>query len=211
VLLFGGVDNSNVELDDLWSWNGTAWTRLSARTGGRESGTEIYATATDVFSVSPAGRVQRLAGTEWAQVTAATTPVRTVAAYGYDSARGRLVRFGGGAVPGEAARETWEFDGQSWRLASSEGPSRRFIPAMAYDPQRRVTVLFGGLNLSDQKLDDTWEWDGNEWTQVSGTGPSARFGATMVFDAGAGEMLLFGGIDASGGHVDELWRRRDGN
>lgn len=210
VLLFGGVDNANVALDDLWSWNGTAWTRLSASTGGREIGTEIYATAQDVFSVSPTGRVQRLVDTQWVQVTPASTPDRTTASMAYDSARGRLVRFGGGAAPGQAARETWEYDGQTWTLVSSQGPSARFIPSMAYDPQRRVTVLFGGLSLSEQKLDDTWEWDGFEWTQVSGSGPSARFGATMVFDGGAGEMLLFGGIDNTTLHTNELWRRRNG-
>ena len=210
VVLFGGVDNSNVALDDLWSWNGNAWARLSASTGGREIGTEIFATALDVFSVSPTGRVQRLVDTQWIHVTAPSTPDRTAAAYGYDSVRGRLVRFGGGASPGQAARETWEFDGQSWTLVSSQGPSARFFPAMAYDPQRRVTVLFGGLSLAEQKLSDTWEWDGFEWTQVSAPGPPARFGSTMVFDGGAGEMLLFGGIDASGAHGNELWRRRNG-
>jgi hypothetical protein len=210
VVLFGGVDNANVEHDDLWSWNGTAWTRLAATTGGREIGTEIFATAQDVFSVSPTGRVRRLVDTQWVQVTAASTPVRALAAYAYDSARGRLVRFGGGAGPGEAARETWEYDGQSWTQASSQGPSARLFPAMAYDPQRRVTVLFGGLNLAEQKLDDTWEWDGFEWTPVTGTGPSPRFGATMVFDGGAGEMLLFGGIDVTTRQIDELWRRRSG-
>ncbi len=211
VVLFGGVDNANTELDDLWSWTGSTWTRLSASTGGRVTGTDIFATPADVFSISPVGRVQRLVGTQWVPVNdAATTPNRTLAAYAYDSARGRLVRFGGGAGPGQAARETWEFDGQAWTLASSQGPSARFVPSMAYDPQRRVTVLFGGLSLSEQKLDDTWEWDGFEWTQVSGPAPPARFGATMVFDGAAGEMLLFGGIDNTTLHTDELWRRRNG-
>ena len=210
VLVFGGVDNANVALDDLWSWNGATWSRLAASTGGREIGTEMYATPNDVFSVSPTGRVQRLSGTQWIPVTSSTTPDRTAAAYSYDTARGRLVRFGGGAAPGQAARETWEFDGQSWTLASSDGPSARFFPAMTYDPQRRVTVLFGGLSLSEQKLDDTWEWNGRDWTQVTGTAPSARFGATMVFDGGAGDMLLFGGIDNSTAHTNELWRRSNG-
>ncbi len=210
VLVFGGVDNTNVALDDLWSWNGTAWSRLSARTGGREIGTEMYATPNDVFSVSPTGRVQRLSGTQWVQVSTSTTPDRTLAAYGYDSARGRLVRYGGGAAPGQTARETWEFDGLSWTLVSSDGPSARFFPAMAYDPQRQVTVLFGGLSLSEQKLDDTWEWNGRDWTQVTGPAPSARFGATMVFDGGSGDILLFGGIDNSTAHTNELWRRSNG-
>jgi hypothetical protein len=210
VLLFGGVDNSNVELDDLWSWNGTAWTRLAASTGGRELGTDMYATPADVFSVSPAGRVQRLSDTRWVPVNASTTPVRGLAAYAYDSRRGRLVRFGGGAGPGQAARETWEFDGQAWTLVSSQGPSARFNPSMAYDPLGRATVLFGGVSLSEQRLNDTWEWDGRDWTEASGPAPSARFGATMVHDGGAGEMLLFGGIDASGAQNDELWRRSNG-
>src|SRR5262245_27064270 len=51
VLLFGGVsEGTNLELDDLWSWDGTAWTRLSASTGGRTTGTQMYASPTDVFS-----------------------------------------------------------------------------------------------------------------------------------------------------------------
>jgi hypothetical protein len=207
VLLFGGVDNSNAELDDLWSWNGSTWTRLAATTGGREMGTDMYATPTDVFSVSPAGRVQRLSDTRWVPVSPSTTPARALAAYAYDSARGRLVRFGGGDAPGQAARETWEFDGQSWTLVSTQGPSARFFPSMAYDPLGGVTVLFGGLSLSEQKLDDTWEWDGRDWTQAGGTAPAPRFGATMVYDGGAGEMLLFGGIDEPGAQINELWRR----
>jgi hypothetical protein len=211
VLLYGGVDNFNVALDDLWSWNGTAWTMLAARSGGSGTGTELYATATDVFSVSTAGRVQRLSDTQWVPLNNATTPVREAAAYAYDSARGRLIRYGGGASPGQAALETWEFDGGSWTLVSSQGPPQRFLPAMAYDPQRRVTVLFGGLSASaDQKLNDTWEWNGRDWTQVSAPAPSGRFGATMVFDGGAGEMLVYGGIDTSGAQISELWRRTNG-
>ena len=211
VLLYGGVNNnSNVDLDDLWSWDGTSWTRIAATTGGREIGTGMYATPTDVFRVGPRGLVARLSGTQWIQVSAATTPDRTLANLAYDTSRGRLVRHGGGDAPGVAYQETWEFDGQSWMLVSTQGPSTRLFPSMAYDTRRGVTVLFGGMTPARQHLNDTWEWNGTTWTEVSAGGPSPRFGATMVFDEGAGEMLLFGGANLNT-QSNELWRRSGGS
>ena len=210
VLLFGGVrDGSNVQLDDLWSWNGATWTQVSASTGASEIGTVIYGTATDVFSVTPGGRVSRLDATQWVPVSGATTPLRGLAAFSYDTARGRLVRFGGSDAPGRFTAETWEFDGQAWSAVTSEGPSARLLPAMAYDPERRVTTLFGGLSLSEQRLADTWEWDGRAWRDVTSAGPDGRFGAAMVFDGGAEALLLFGGTGA-GGFRNDLWRWSSG-
>ena len=209
VLLYGGVNNnSTVLLDELWSWDGSAWSRVAAATGGRPIGTVLYGTSTDVFSVTPTGLVARLIGTSWVQVSAATMPERIVSNFAYDTTRGRLVRYGGG--DGNIAHgETWEFDGQTWTLITTEGPSARRQPAMAYDSRRGVTVLFGGQNMANQNLSDTWEWNGTTWTEVSAGGPAPRFGATMVFDDGAGEMLLFGGRNTI--HLSDTWRRSGGS
>jgi hypothetical protein len=210
VLLYGGFNNnSQADLTDIWSWDGSFWTRIAESTGIREIGTQMYSTPADVFRLSPRGAVARLSGTQWIQVSGAATPDRTLANLAYDTNRGRLVRYGGGDAPGQAYPETWEFDGVSWSLVSTGGPPTRRYPSMAYDSRRGVTVLFGGQTLASQHLNDTWEWNGSTWTEVSAGGPPARFGGTMVFDEGAGEMLLFGGSNATS-QFNDLWRRTGG-
>ena len=212
LILYGGVRNgSNVPLTDLWSWDGTAWTRLSedAPLAGGALGAVVYASAADIFGVSSAGQVSRLSGAQWTSVNGSITPARGLAAFAYDLGRGRLVRFGGEAAAGQPTRETWEFDGASWSLVSSEGPPARIEHAMAYDAARGVTVLFGGVNPSNQRLNDTWEWNGREWREVIGPAPSARLAAAMVFNGAGSEILLFGGAE-SGGEVNDLWRRTGG-
>jgi hypothetical protein len=60
-------------------------------------------------------------------------------AMAYDSARARVVLFGGADL-----RDTWEWDGQIWIQVSNIGPSPRVNHAMAYDAARQRMVLFGG-------------------------------------------------------------------
>ncbi len=82
-------------------------------------------------------------------------------AMAYDSARGRVVLFGGNyANTNTFYGDTWEWDGATWTLRTTTGPAPRQEHAMAYDSARGVTVLFGGWSFSD-----TWEWDGASWTQ----------------------------------------------
>src|SRR5262245_11281982 len=66
----------------------------------------------------------------------------------YDSARHRLVLFGGySARLGESRLgDTWEWDGDIWRRVSTTGPSPRAGHAMAYDSARGRVVLFGGYD-----------------------------------------------------------------
>ena len=69
----------------------------------------------------------------------------------YDSARGRVVLFGGD--DGNYDDETWEWDGSVWTQRIIAGPSPRYFHAMAYDSGRARLVLFGGRDLGD-----TWEY-----------------------------------------------------
>jgi len=79
--------------------------------------------------------------------------------------------------------ETWEWDGATWMLRSSEGPLPRSGHALAYDSDRDVTILFGGVSLGNYgaQLFDTWEWDGSSWTQRAALGPPS--GGSMAYDA----------------------------
>src|SRR5690606_11603877 len=73
---------------------------------------------------------------------ASIPPRRTEPAMAYDSARGKVVLFGG--ADSHLRGDTWEWDGVSWRRVATTGPSARDGHAMAYDATRKKVVLFGG-------------------------------------------------------------------
>jgi hypothetical protein len=68
----------------------------------------------------------------------------------FDSARGRIVLFGGegyGVGGTSQFNDTWEWDGDIWTQVSDIGPSPRQFHAMAYDTKRQRLVLFGSIDL----------------------------------------------------------------
>ena len=150
----------------------------------------------------------------WRQVSALGPQARDEHAVAYDSARDRVVLFGGynGSV---RLGDTWEWAGstQSWtQLTPATAPSPRSSHAMAYDSSREKSVLFGGseAGITGTIYGDTWEWDGSIWTQVSTTGPPIRFGHAMAYDNGRGKVVLFGGVNSSSGFLGDIWEW-DGN
>jgi hypothetical protein len=136
---------------------------------------------------------------------------RANAAMAYDSARQRVVYFGGGTRDLRTAAlefpgDTWEWDGQAWSLRATSGPPGRQYAAMAYDAARQRTVLFGGRQSSTAGFVDTWEWDGAGWSQVATAGPSARDVPAMVYDTDLHRTVLFGGwLGTPGGNSSETW------
>ncbi|MBI5528052.1 MAG: hypothetical protein HY897_17100 [Deltaproteobacteria bacterium] len=99
-------------------------------------------------------------GTWTDRTPAGTKPsARNYHALAYDSARGRVVLFGGD--DGSRRQDTWEWDGSAgmWidRTPAGTKPSARANHALAYDSARWKVVLFGGFDGSYKQ--DTWEWD----------------------------------------------------
>jgi hypothetical protein len=125
-------------------------------------------------------------------------------AMAFDSARQRLVLFGGNEFLPTLFKNTWEWDGENWTQMTDLGPRPRLEFAMAYDSQRRKTVLFGGMVVAGERLGDTWEWDGENWTQVEDSGPAPRSSHAMAFDVLRGRVVLFGG-NAQAGLVADTW------
>ena len=133
-------------------------------------------------------------------------------AMAYDSARGRVLLFGGhqGTEWG-ALSDTWEWDGASWARRApvdpeDDGdPGARSEHAMAYDERRARVVLFGGLasrwHLIKKAtyLGDTWEWDGLSWSLAQEGGledeesPDERGEHSMAYDRARARVVLFGG------------------
>ncbi|MFY9342582.1 MAG: kelch repeat-containing protein, partial [Planctomycetota bacterium] len=112
---------------------------------------------------------------------------RYAQAMAYDSARQRVVLFGGnsnGQWPAGALGDTWEWDGYSWeQKLPAASPAPRAHGAMAFDASRGVCVLFGGTLQPGTGLGETWEWNGVTWTQRSpSVSPSPRYHFAMTYE-----------------------------
>ena len=129
----------------------------------------------------------------------------------YDSARGKVVLFGGENSTG-GLHDTWEWnvDTGTWAeiKTSGPGPGARLGHAMVYDGSSGKVVLFGGYKGS-KTFQDTWLWDGftGTWTVVNPVGekPSARSYHALVYDSSRGNVILFGGYNGSEG-LQDTWK-----
>ena len=142
---------------------------------------------------------------------------RQWAAAAFDSARERVVLFGGGAGSPLFGNALWEHDGDSWMeraILDPEGdgsPPPRAFPAAVYDAHRNVTVLFGGFGIPDMNYyTELWEWDGASWTRrepqdPEGDGnPEGAYANQMVFDSARNVVLLVSG-DMEAGEELRQW------
>jgi hypothetical protein len=123
-------------------------------------------------------------------------PNRTALAMVYDSARQRIVVFGGATAAGVLLGDTWEWDGLTWTEVATDGPAPRWFTRMAYDQERGRTVLFGGQlsNADTTPANDTWEWDGVAWTQqMPAQSPPPRWAHGMTYDVDRRRTLVFSG------------------
>ncbi|HLQ38766.1 MAG TPA: kelch repeat-containing protein [Planctomycetota bacterium] len=146
-------------------------------------------------------------GARWNRIMTTTSPpARTGHALAYDSARRRIVLFGGEQSIISNFADTWEFDGTNWaQMQVATSPPARLGHALAYDQARARTVLFGG-NGSPARLADTWEYDGTNWTPIATTtSPPAREYHALAHDPVRGRTVLFGGFDIPCSSCAPLW------
>ena len=140
-------------------------------------------------------------GTTWAQrFPAMSPPGRYNHALAYDSARQRMVLFGGSSAISVYPAATWEYDGTTWVQQATSGPAGREYSALAFNRQRGVTVMFGGRNGGNSTLlADTWEWNGTVWTERHPSAPPvARAGQALAFDSARARTVMMGGSICSG-------------
>jgi len=232
VVLFGGLsaDNSTF-LNDTWGWDGESWTQLDdigpsqrARHGlvfdAKRMRIVLFAgIGGSNSSFTPLRDTWEWDGDAWTQIADTGPSPRSGHAMVYDTARGRVLLFGGNDNGGALA-DTWSWDGVEWTQEQDDGPPARTAHAMAYDSVRDRVVLFGGESFSSQQvtqtvsdggisgafggthtethtvvttnlLNDTWEFDGTLWTRAADTGPDPRAGAGMIYNGQS--QILFGG------------------
>lgn len=140
-------------------------------------------------------------GSNWVPKVSPVFPTaRSGARMAFDSARGRVVMFGGIDAASAFLSDVWEWNGINWtQVSTNPSPPGRIDHALAYDPIRQRTVLFGGWAWT--MFADTWQWDGTSWSLQSASGaPTARARHAMCFDPYNGGLLLFGGHSCPSGN-----------
>lgn len=130
---------------------------------------------------------------------------RVYAQLAYDSARERVVMFGGtsgfGFGPGGALHETWEWDGTTWsQLQPEHEATGAAYGTMAYDAAHRQLLQFGGASDSASlPNNETWLWSGADWSRLQPQhSPPPRVSAWMLFDAKRQTLVLAGGYARDG-------------
>jgi hypothetical protein len=163
------------------------------------------------LATTPARPTPVLCAGDWKKVANEGPAKRYGTRLAYDSARRRIVLFGGYDVSNLRLGDTWEWDGGVWTQVASDGPHARGSHGMAFDTVSRKVVIFGGAgqpgnpNLDN---DDTWEWDGVTWRDVSDVDkrPHARNSMGFAYDILRQKVVLFGGgIVFVGERLGDTW------
>ena len=195
VVMFGGANrdasNQTRYLADTWEWDGSTWVQRTpaasptARYGhvmaydGVRGRVVLFGSGYFDGSWHFLADTWEWDGSTWARRTPATSPLaRMSASMVYDSARERIVLFGGWGVshhvePNYSTNifdDTWEWDGIAWvQRTPAPHPTVRQYPAMAYDSARGVTVFFGGDDSTVHG--DLWEYGPLNHPPVADAGP----------------------------------------
>lgn len=173
VVLYGGTNGGNVNCPgvstcasdpqstppngfiDTWAWDGTDWTQLTPihhpeyLTNVATLGSNIYGwggPGLGTFPFNPSHALWKFDGTDWTVVTTATDPGRRFnPGFGYWSALGKIIMFGGLDYPGPAyLSDVWGFDGTDWTAEQVCGSLARTGQGVIEDPVNGWLLSVGG-------------------------------------------------------------------
>ncbi len=222
VFLFGGLDNSNVLHNDLWTWNGVQYSQLpgtgapSARENAvivyspSDSGMLLFGGGSGAGGQTPQGDTYLYQSGSWNLQTPAYSPSARIGPSAvYDAHDNEVIMFGGYSGGVQNDTYAWKGSAAGWVQLippnTPGSPAARLNAAMVYDAARSQVLMFGGSGASGN-LSDTWVFQGGSWTQLSpGTTPPARYGASLVYDSIHGTVLMFGG-EGTIGPLADMWQ-----
>ena len=203
----------------VWQWNGTSWSALpGVFPGRREDALLIYDSRRKVL-VLHGGRAGPQVyrdtwewnGSSWSKRSEGSAdspgPLEHAAA-AFDSARGRIVVFGGGTRDRQLHATVWEWDGTRWQRHSAQGPVARVGHSMT--GAGGAVFLYGGFNESGS-LADLWKWNGAAWERVHDAGPTHTEGMALVNSASGLLVVGPGTGNAGPGTPLKVWRFAGGS
>jgi hypothetical protein len=187
--------------DDMWHWDGRAWTQMDPLPFPRSSHRVIYHAQRNslILFGGGFGQAVRSEGVIWEWRAGAWRAIDGNFRAGagepgmcYDRGRQSLVIFGGWDPAGNFRGDTWEWGSAGLVRVDTAGPGPRAGHAFLYDPVRERCLLFGGQGPAGYHA-DTWEWDGIRWREVPVRGPSARWFVGSATDLTNRKIIVFGG------------------
>lgn len=209
VVMFGGLDASNANLNDTWTFDGTNWTQVTTSVAPpvRNGATMAFdQTMKKVVLFGGFDTNTYLQDTwlwdgatlTWSQAVLAKSPPRATGAMAFtDPKTGRAMMFGGynanNIVP--VYNYTWQWGGSLWKqLNPSVVPYPRAWGTATTDAVHHNVVLTGGTG-DTIRADNTWTWDGVNWTMQSPqTQVEAFIGGASAFDPALQTSIVFGGV-----------------
>lgn len=210
VVLYGGIDVQSTLLADCWSYDGVAWTQVSASAPPGARGGASMAHDPSSGSLVLYGSFQRpfetwlLNGTTWTQAQTAANPGTRMSPNLAWDGQGILLHgtnYPASVIvaPGDAS--TWRFENGDWtRLVAA--PMPRIDGAMAFDRQRQELVLWGG-----SAANRTWSHAGGAWREsaaITTVHPPIRSFPGMAWSAINGATLMHGGY-SFGSTFSDTW------
>ncbi len=178
-VLFGGYRFENgvrIRLDDLWEFDGRAWSRRSGAGPEARSGAALAFDARSGRCLLIGGNsgkrdVWALDAAGWSRLPDLPAPRYNAAAWS-DPATGRTVVFGGwnGSV---RIADTLLFDGLTWRGREGPQPPARNHAVLVGAPGGDGAILIGG-HTGDHVLGDVWCWSDEKWRVITAMEPVPR-------------------------------------
>jgi hypothetical protein len=164
VVLYGGIDDNSMPLDDTWAWNGTQWMQLSTTgsPGGLVAPVLVYDDARGTLLAQGGPEIWQLDDTTWTRLDA-SAPISSRIAQGaaYDPVSHRLLIQGG--LPGSdmPLGDTWAWNNTWTYVAASTEPSARAEQVMLSSLDGAGVMMFGGreglFGFDSPTLADTWK------------------------------------------------------
>ena len=222
--VFGGTSGNSggSQLNDLWDFDGTTWTQLTANGAAGSPPARTQAAIAFDFSrnkliVFGGNATSGILNDTWEfdPVTVAWTEITPAAGspsprrfhkIAHDPATGSMVTFGGLDASSTHLNDTWVLSaGILWTQLSTSGtPSTRRQHHLVRRPDFGDVILCAGQDVSlsapAKWRTDVWRFTGSDWVQLSITGtPAAIVANEAAYDPIRKRIVIPGGNGISGG------------
>jgi len=229
-ILFGGKNDQNENIDEVWALNLSAqrW-RLVETTGDKPPATEDHSLIYDpngnrlILFGGEDGRTWNnlyaldLASNRWHNLTSPETPAREDHVAVYDS-RGKRMIVWGGHDNHTLDSDLWSFglnpksqDFEHWQQLTGgrKRPGERSDHTAVFDSLRNRMVLYGGWDpLEKIYFGDTWAYrfDSQSWQRIKAknSSPPRRRHAVGVHDKARNWFIIMGGFGEKG-YLNDVW------
>jgi hypothetical protein len=220
--LYAGVGSGNGD-GEVWSYNGTAWTKLGGdglnSSWTTNQGDAIFALSyanstlyTGTYDSAGDSQLWGLSSGTWTRLGGGYVN-KSWGFYGLQSVEssmtfeGKLYIGTGVSVVGNA--QVWEYDDESWNIIGGQGVNGSWAPDTyenVFTLQSFEGDLYAGLGTTANDA-EVWRYNGTTWTQVGGDslngGWTTNFEGVYSLTPYNGD--LYAGLGASANDA-EVWR-----